>query len=140
MGECGNTSLGSSVALCLRLAHAVARRRDVYYRCSLGKIRGKQLDKIERSGNTDCQGILKLIPCAFVQTLHQRQGIVDDIIHLAILPDYFICKSFQHLLLGYIPNEMVALTHINDSNRSPSLSELLCDTFADAMCTACYYC
>lgn len=35
---------------------------------------------------------------------------------------------------------MVALTHINDRNRSPSLSELLCDTFADAMRTACHYC
>ena len=35
---------------------------------------------------------------------------------------------------------MVALTHINNRNGSSSLSELLCDTFADAMRTTCHYC
>ena len=48
---------------------------------------------------------------------------------------------FDYKLQEYkdsIPN-LISRRQFNDRNRSPSLSELLCDTFADAMCTACHY-
>ena len=67
-------------------------------------------------------------------------GIVDDVIHFAVFADYLFGKGFQHLLPGDVPNEVVALAHVNDRNRSPSLAELLSDTLANAMCTPCHDC
>ena len=44
-------------------------------------------------------GILEFLVATFVDALHQRQGIVDEIVHMTILPDDLLGKPLQHLLV-----------------------------------------
>src|SRR5574344_1457809 len=99
-------------------------------------MRSKQFDQIERCSHPHSQGILKLLPCAFIQPLHQRQSIVDYEIHLAKIVNNLFDKGFHHLLLRDVANEVFALANIDDLHRSSPIAKLLSNTSSDAMSTA----
>ena len=106
MRQCCDTSLGSRIALRLGLAHAVSRRRDVHNGGSIGEMRGEELGKVEWSSDSYAHGILELLIAARIDAFHQRQGIVDKVVHMTILPDDLLDKPLKHLFVRYVANKM----------------------------------
>ena len=91
VGECGDAALGRSIALRLRLAHPVARGGDVHDGrpwCEVGR---EQLCKIERRRDAHAQSVVELLVGAAVEALHERQGVVDEVVHM---PDVYKRQVF----------------------------------------------
>ena len=93
----------------------------------------KQLDQIERRGHAHGHGILKILPRAFVEALHQRQGIVDDVVHPAVPGNDLLGKGFEHFLPRNVADEMVALAHVNHGHRGAAPAEFLSHASTDAV-------
>ena len=127
-------SLGGCIALRLGLAHAIAGRRDVHDGGSLGERRGKELGEVERGSDSDTHGILELLVTARVDALHQRQGIVDEIVHVTMLRNDLLGELLQSLLVGNIAHKVVALLHVNHTDLRPSLPKLLRNATANTLC------
>ena len=136
MSQCCDASLGCRVALRLGLAHAIARRRDVHDSSSFSEMWGKKLDKVERGSDTYAHGILELLIAARIDTFHQRQGIVDEIVHMAVFRYDLLGKLFQSLLVGNVAHKVVALLLIYDTDLHSSLSKLLRNAAAYALSTS----
>ena len=126
MREGGDASLGGRVALCLRLAHAVARGGDVDDGCALSQVLLQQFHQIEGGGDAHTQGILELLVGALVDAPHQGQGVVDDDIHLGVLA--------QHL--GDVAHKVVALLLVNHIHYGSLLAKLIGNASANATGTA----
>ena len=157
MGQCGNAALCSSIALRLRLTHAVARRGNVDNGGSLSEMRSKEFGEVEWSRDSHAHGVLKLFIATFVNALHQRQGIVDKIVHMTVLPDDLLGKPLQHLLVRYIAHkqmeqrvqsqlactlpsrdrrrrsQVLPLLLVNDADMGTSLLKLFGNTTSDAL-------
>ena len=58
------------------------------------------LCQIERRSNTYRKSILKFLISAAVNSFHQRECVVDQIIHMAILIYDGVSKGFQHFFLS----------------------------------------
>ena len=99
-------------------------------------MRGEELGKVERGSDTYAHGILELLIAARIDTFHQRQGIVDEIVHMAVFRYDFLGKLFQSLLVGNVAHKVVALLLIYDTDLCSSLSKLLRNAAANALCTA----
>ena len=125
MRQCCDASLGGCITLRLGLAHAVSRRRDVHNHTSIGEMRGEELGKVEWGGDSYAHGILELLIAAFVDTLHQRQGIVDKVVHMTILSDDLLGKPLQHLLVRYIANKVISSLLVDDTDMGTSLLKLI---------------
>ena len=139
MGQCRNAALCSRLALCLRLAHAVARGRDVHDGSTFGEIRGEELGEVERSRHAYAHGILELLVAALVDALHQRQGIIDEEIHMTVLIYHFFSELLQYLFVSKVANKVVALLLIYHTSRSACFLKLFRNTPSDALCTTSYY-
>ena len=109
VGQRGDASLGGSVALGLRLTHTVAGGGYVDDGGTLRKVRGEKFGKVERGCHAHAQSILELLVAALRKPLHQRQGIVDEVIHTTVLRDYLVGEPFQHILVGKVADEVVAV-------------------------------
>ena len=87
-----NASFGCCVTFGLWLAHAVARRRNIYNRCSLCQVFLKQFYQVEWCCNSHTQSVLKLFVAASVYTFHLRKSIVDNNVNIFVLAQHLFCK------------------------------------------------
>ena len=136
MGQCGNTALGSGIALGLGLAHTVTRGGYIHDGSPLGKKGSEEFSQIERGCNANAQGILELLVTALVDSLHQRQGVIDEIVHPAIFVDDLLGKPFQYLLVGNITHVVVSLLLINHADVCARLLKLIGDTTSYSLCSS----
>ena len=139
MGECGDSAFGGGVALCLRLAHPVARGRNIDNAGSLPEMRRKQLGQIERRRDANTQRILELLITALVDSLHQRQRVVDEIINTAGFADHFLGKIFQNRLVREIPHVVISGRFVDHINLYALLAEFFSNAFTNSMRAAGYY-
>ena len=138
MGQSGNTALGSSVALGLRLAHAISRGGDVHDGSPRGKIGREEFAQVERGGNTHAQRILELLVTALVDSFHQRQGVIDETVHTAIFVDDLLGKPLQDLLVGDITHEVVPRLLVYHADVCASLLKLLSDAASYSLRPSCH--
>ena len=114
VGKGGDAALGRRVALRLGLAHAVPRGRDVDDSPACAKMVRKQLGEIEGRGDADGEGVLEFLVGAFADALHQRQGVVDEEIHMAVRFQHMGRKPFQRFFFADVADKMVAGRDVDD--------------------------
>ncbi len=106
MGQGRYSAFGCGVTLGLGLAHAVAGRGDVHDSSPWGKVGSEKFSEVKRSSDSYAQRILELLVAALVYPLHQWQGIIDEIVHMAMFLDDPSCKILQHLLVGDVTHKV----------------------------------
>ena len=94
VGQGSDPALCGGIALCLRLAHAIPGGGNVDHHRAGGEVRHQQLGEIERRGDAHRQGVGKLFLGTVVDAFHQRQGVIDQIIHLSAFPDHIRSEPF----------------------------------------------
>ena len=62
----------------------------------------------------------------------QREGVVDETVHTAVLRDDAFGKRFQNGRIGNISDEVIAGEFIDDAAGCSVFCKLFCDGFADA--------
>ena len=73
------------------------------------------LTKVDfRHANT--HGILEFLIAALIDAFHQRQGIVDKIIHMSVPGDHILGKLFQHLFVCKVAHKVVTLLFVDYAN------------------------
>lgn len=85
---------------------------------------------------THPQRVIELIIAALVNTLHQGQSIVDEIIYVTVVGDDLVGELLQHSLIGQIALKVIIGQQVNDAYPGPFLLELFPDGFADPLGTA----
>ena len=145
--DCQGVSQSRYASFCCRIAfrlwltHTVTRGRYIDDGRSFGKMWSEEFCEIERSCNANTQGILKFLITAFVDALHQWQGIVDEIIHMPMLGNHFLHKLLQHLFVCKVAHKVVTLLFIDYANSGSTFPEFFRYTSSDTLCTTCddYY-
>ena len=133
VGQGGDATLGGRVALGLRLTHTVAGGGDVDDGGTFGEIRDEEFGKVERGCHAHAQGILEFFVAALRNPLHQRQGVVDEVVHTTVLRNYLFGELLQHIFVGKVADEVVARLLVDDTNGGPGFPELLGDASSDAL-------
>ena len=102
-------------------------------------MRREQLGQIERRGDANTQRILKFFITALVDSLHQRQRIVDEIVNAAGFVDHFLGKIFQNHLVREIPHVVISGRFVDHINLYALLAEFFSNAFTNSMRAAGYY-
>ena len=131
--ERGDAALGGGVTLALRLAHPVARGRDVDYGRALGETVLEQLREIERRNDADCLCVGELLVRAFVDSLEKRHRVVDEDIDLSALCDDIAGEPIKRRLVRKVADEPRPLLHIDYVNYRAFAREALGDALANAL-------
>ena len=92
VGQRRDAAFGRGVALGLGLAHPVPGGGDVHHRRPGRKVGREQLGEIEGGGHSHPQSIVELLVAALVDAFHQGQSVVDEIVHMAVVRQYFAGK------------------------------------------------
>ena len=53
------------------------------------------------------------LPTLPANSLHKRQSIIDQIIHMSVLINYILCKCFQDILLADISDVVITFSNID---------------------------
>ena len=85
----------------------------------------------------DRKRILKLFKAAFINSLHQRQGVVYQVIHIPGLLRHIAGKSLQDILIPDIAHKPVAGLNVNDMYHSALGAEGFRNCLADPVRAAC---
>ena len=101
-----------------------------------GKVGRKQFGKIKRRGNPYPQGVVELFIAARVDALHQRQGVVDEVVHMAIVGNHLTGKRLQDRLIRQIPLVVRIGQQVDDTHMCSGLSEFPGNGFSDAFGTS----
>ena len=82
-----NPALRRRIAFCLRLAHTVATRRNVYNARTFREMRCKKFREVERGRHAHGQCVVEFLVTALVNALHQRERVIHQHIHAPVLFD-----------------------------------------------------
>ncbi len=97
------------------------------------KVRQKQPGQVKRRAHPYPQGIVEFLIGTVVDPLHQRQGIVDQIIHLSVIADDLRCKAGQSLFIGQIASAVPIGALVYDADGRAVFLELLRCGFPDPL-------
>ena len=93
----------------------------------------EQFCEVERRNDSDCLGTGKLFIGAFVDSLEQRHGVVDEDVDVSALRDDLGGEAFEHGFVGEVPHEPRPLLDVDHVNMSPLTLEAFGTAFADAL-------
>ena len=82
---------------------------------------------------------MELLVAARVDAFHQRYGIIDEIVHVAVLRNDLLGELLQYVFVGNVAHKVVALLLINHADLRSSLQELFGNATANALCATCHY-
>ena len=127
MGEGCNPALRRRIAFCLRLAHAVATRRNVYNARAHPEMRCEKFREVERGRHTDRQRVAEFLVTALVNALHQRERVIHQHIHVPVFFDDELRKLFEDFL-GEAPHKAVILANVDVGDLRPLFLEFTHDS------------
>ena len=70
-------------------------------------MRRKQFGQIKGRSNTHPQSVVEFLVGTLIEPLHERQGVVNEIVHMAIVVDDLSGKCLQYGRIGQIPHKIV---------------------------------
>ena len=136
MRQSRDAALGRRVAFGLRLAHTIARGGNIDHGSTRCEMRHKHLGQIKGCDNADAHGILKIGIASLLYTAHPRCGVIDQIVHMAVLRDDLGGKFLQRRLIRKIADKAVVLLQIDNAYRRTGLLKFFADAATDATGTA----
>ena len=136
MGKGGNASFGGGVAFRLGLAHPVSGGREIDDGCTGGEIGEEELSQIKGRGNAYLKSIIEFFVGAVGNPFHQRQRVVDQVIHMTVIGDYFFGKAVQGFLVRHISRKIFIRLFINDADGGSIFLEFFSDAFSDSLYAA----
>ena len=92
-----------------------------------------ELRQVERGADAHAQGVVELLPGAFVDAAHGRQGVVDEKVHMAAFGDHRFGEAAQRGLVGNIAGKARAGLFVDDADARAVFAELPGDAPADAL-------
>ena len=96
-------------------------------------MRGKQFGQVKGRGDAYPQGVVEFLIAALVKALHQRQGVVDQKIHMPIIGKDLLSKIFQDRLFCQITHVVIIGQQINHTDMGPFLPKGICNGLSDSL-------